>query len=211
MKFHTSALQLTFDFIRLGYTKGLRGVLISVLFLLGIIYLVLPGPQTIDDFPALPDSVKSELPGDTYQNSNIAAYFSDFRREYIMDYYWNYFKDWSYFGLKLPVFKINHPPERAYTFIRDQQESTALEEYYVPFRGSIFVNVHDPIIYNQIRRRQLDFATSHVDYNYVYYNTKTTIRYFPTPVVARIGVYVLTLFSIYMMLRLIQYYRKQQV
>lgn len=205
-----SGLQLFLDFVKLTYTKGLYGAVLSVLFLMGLFYLLLPEPTSIDEFPALPESVKSQFPGDTTQNSNIVAYFSDFRREYIMSYYWNFLKEWNYLGIKLPLFKINHPPERALTFIRDSQESTALEEYYVPFRGSLFVNMHDPIIYSQIRRRPLDFYNSHVDYENVFYNTKTTIRYYPTSVVARIGVYILTLFSIYLLIRLIIYYRKHE-
>jgi hypothetical protein len=194
--------KLITDFFKIFYAKGIKSVLISLLFLLGLIYLLLPGPSGINDFPAVPDSTKSQLEGDTVQNPNLVAYFSDFKREYLTDYYYNYFKDWSYWGVKLPVFKINHPPERAYTFIRDQQESSALEEYYRPFRESFFVNVYDPVIYNQIRRKNIDFWNSHLEYEGRYYGSKVTVRYYHSSLVARVGVYILMFFSTYLLIRL---------
>lgn len=202
------ALELLLDFVKIFYTKGVWSFVILFIYLLGLGYLLLPSPTSINDFPPLPDSKTSQLEGDTIQNPNIAAYFSNFRREYITQYYWEYLKDWSYFGLKLPVFKINHPPERAFTFIRDQQESTALEEYYVPFKGSFFVNVYDPIIYNEIRRRPLDNENSYFVYEGEIYDTKTTLRYYPTSVFGRIITYILTIFSVYLFIRLFRKYLK---
>lgn len=202
------ALHLLMDFIKLFYTKGVWSFVILFFYLLGLGYLLLPSPTSINDFPALPDSKTSQLEGDTIQNPNIAAYFSDFRRAYITQYYWDYLKDWSYLGLKLPLFKINHPPERAFGFIRDQQESTALEEYYVPFKGSFFVNVYDPIIYNEIRRRPIIDQNSYFVYEGGNYDTKTTLRYYPTPVFGRIITYVLTIFSVYLFIRLVRKYLK---
>lgn len=199
--------ELVIDFIKMFYEHGVRSVVISLLFLVGLIYLILPGPSSIEDFPALPDATKSQLEGDTVQNPNLVAYFSDFKREYITDYYWNYFKNWSYFGIPLPVLKINHPPERAFTFIRDQQESSALEEYYRPFRESFFVNVYDPVIYNQVRRKNIDFWTSHLEYERRYYGSKTTVRYYASSVTARVTIYVLTFFVGYLLFRLIAAYK----
>ncbi len=202
------ALELLLDFVKIFYTKGVWSFVILFLYLLGLGYLLLPSPMSIDDFPALPDATTSQLEGDTIQNPNIAAYFSNFRREYITKYYWDYLKDWSYLGIKLPLFKINHPPERAYTFIRDQQESTALEEYYIPFKGSFFVNIYDPIIYNQIRRRPITDQNSYFVYEGGIYDTKTTLRYYPTSVFGRVLTYVLTIFSVYLLIRLSRKYLK---
>ena len=44
------------------------------LFLVGLTYLLIPGPASINDFYLLPGSTKSDLTGDTIQNPNIAAY-----------------------------------------------------------------------------------------------------------------------------------------
>ena len=52
---------------------------LGVIFLLGLVYLLVPGPSKIEDFPPLPTSTKSALEGDTIQNPNIAAYYSNFR------------------------------------------------------------------------------------------------------------------------------------
>lgn len=202
-------MNLLLDFIKVFYAKGLWSFVLLTLFLLGLGYMIIPGPTSIKDFPALPDSVTSELDGDTIQNPNIAAYFSNYKREDITSYYWNYLKNWDYYGFKLPLLKINHPPERAFTFIRDQQESSALEEYYIPFKGSFFVNVYDPVIYNQVRRREIDFYTSHVDYLGQFYGSKTTVRYYPTSGFARVSTYILTIFSFYLFVRLIRFYHKK--
>ena len=202
--------QIIIDFFQVFYTHGLRSFFISLVFLLGLLYLILPGPSSIGDFPILPESTKSQLEGDTVQNPNLVAYFSQFKREYITEYYWNYYKDWSYLGIHLPLFKINHPPERAFTFIRDQQESSALEEYYLPFRESLFVNVYDPVIYNQVRRKEVDFWTSHLEYNGNYYGSKTTIRYYSSSLTARVSVYILSFFMFFLLIRLFDLYTKQK-
>lgn len=199
--------ELILDFIKIFYSRGIKSVIISLLFLVGLTYLLLPGPSSINDFPAIPDSTKSQLDGDTIQNPNIMAYFSDFKRDYLTGYFFNYFKDWSYLGIPLPIFKINHPPERAFTFIRDQQESSALEEYYRPFRESLFINVYEPVIYNQIRRKSIDFWTSHMEYEGRYYTSKVTVRYYPSSLVARVSLYVLTFFATYLLFRLFTSYQ----
>jgi hypothetical protein len=48
------------------------------------------------------------------------------------------------FGLSLPTYRLNYPPEEAQTIIRDQTRSTYLEEVVHPFRESIFVNGFEP-------------------------------------------------------------------
>lgn len=174
-------------------TKGssFKRALLICLFVLGLIYLVLPGPAKISDFPALPNSVKSGLDGDTWQNPNIVAYFSDFRRDDITKFYKNFFNKSIFFGIPLPIISLNHPPEEAYRYIRDQQESTFLEEYTFPLRETIFVNGYEPRTEHIMRGKDTtDRVGNTIKYGDNRYNSKATLRYYPSNVVIRILVYV---------------------
>lgn len=169
---------------------------LSILFFLGLIYIILPGPSKIEDFPPLNPSLKSTLEGDTIQNPNIAAYFADFRRDFITKYYKNAYEKLQLLGILLPAMTINHPPELAYTYVRDQQFCTFLEEYYYPLRESFFVCGYEPLIHNKLLKRNAGELGNHIivrDQNNngeIFYDSKTTIRYYPTNFLARIIVYV---------------------
>src|SRR5260221_6948618 len=98
-------------------------IIFGIIFLLGLLYLILPGPDTIYEFPKLPDSLKSQLAGDTVQNPNIAAYFSDFDRDFVTKFYLQNYKEIyckkTFFGFPNPLcfvqpIKLNHPPEQAF-------------------------------------------------------------------------------------------------
>ncbi len=168
-----------------------RRKIVLIIFILGLIYVGLPGAQTINDFPGLSPSTKSNLPGDTWQNPNIAAYFSDYRREDITNYYKEIFSKKILWGIPLPIISLNHPPEMAYQYVRDQQESTFLEEYVFPMRESIFVNGYDPKIENdRYHDRDRSFIGDHTQYKKVFYNTKTTLRFYPSNIFLRILVYL---------------------
>lgn len=171
--------------------KKLRKGLLA-LFILGLVYILLPGPSSIDDFLPLPNSTKSDLDGDTWQNPNIAAYFSDFRRDFITKFYNDNFSSKYLFGGIIPPVSLNHPPEAANQYIRDQQESYFLEEYTYPLRESIFVNGYDPLGVNTMngRAEEVDFVGNHYWFKEIPYNTKTTLRYYSSPVVVRVFVYL---------------------
>lgn len=201
-------IKLKLEFIEIFYKKGVLSVILCLLLGLGGVYLLLPGPQSIADFPALPHSTKSQLEGDTIQNPNIAAYFSNSNREDITEFYWKYFSHWNYGFLTLPLLKINHPPEFAYTYIRDQQESTGLEEYFRPMRESLFVNINDALIYSQIRQRPLSFDSTHLEYNGEYFSSKGTIRYFSSNPLVRVIVLILIFEATFLFTRLVLYFRK---
>ena len=91
---------------------------------------------------------------------------------------------------------INHPPELAYTYVRDQQYCTFLEEYYYPLKESFFVCGYEPLIHNKILNRNSNNVGNHVivrDKNTgieVLYDSKTTIRYYPTSFIARVITYL---------------------
>lgn len=174
-------------------TKGssFRRALLICLFVLGFIYILLPGPNTVFDFPPLAKSVKSNLDGDTWQHTNIVAYYSDFQRDGITKFYKSFFGKSLLFGIPLPFISLNHPPEEAYRYVRDQQESTFLEEYTFPLRETIFVNGYEPRIENIIHRKNsTDFVGNTIAYGDKRYKSKTTLRYYPSPLFFRVLVYI---------------------
>src|SRR5258708_6092766 len=62
-------------------------IIAAIIFLIGLLYIILPLPTSVNDFSALPGSVKSIEPGDTTQNYNIAAYYMDYRRKEATNFY----------------------------------------------------------------------------------------------------------------------------
>ena len=55
--------------------------------LLAVLYLISPTPS----LPDLPNSAKSDLPGDTVQISNVSAYFTNMTRTEVMNFYKAYY------------------------------------------------------------------------------------------------------------------------
>lgn len=159
-----------------------------IIFIFGLIYILAPGPDSIDDFPPIPDSVKSDEPGDTYQVTNIAAYFSDYDRKGVADFYKDAYRR-LHFGFSFPPVSLNYPPEFAKQAVRDEQTSTFLTEYVYPLRGSIFVNGYEPFVDNEIKNRSHNFIGDHIHINGRYFVSKTTIRYYPVNFFAQILVY----------------------
>jgi hypothetical protein len=152
------------------------------LFLLA--YLMAPSASNIDDFEALPNSLKSTLSGDTVQVSNVSAYYSNNYRNFVTKFYYDNLKSnsWLPFG---PL-KLNHPPEFAYQYIKDQTQSTFLEEYTYPLRDSLFVNGLEP--FEEDGRPRYWGATQFAQDDQAF-NNKTTLRYYPSPVWARLVVW----------------------
>lgn len=154
-------------------------------------------PRTIDDFPPIPDSVKSDLEGDTIQNPNIAAYFSQMNRDEITNYYRSFFESANFFGIRIPSLRLNHPPEEAFQYVRNQQESTFLEQYVYPLRASIFVNGYEPYIENLISQAPSDFWGNNIQYKGNWYASKVTLRYYPVNFLWQIIIYLgIWIFSI---------------
>ena len=110
----------------------LKKILITLLITLNIViiyYLYLPLPGISD----LPDSTKSDLPGDTVQIPNVSAYFTNLSRDQIISFYRLQFT--SPFTIE-----INHPPEKSKQIILDTTQSYYFYEFYIPFKGSLYVN-----------------------------------------------------------------------
>lgn len=171
----------------------MRKKILIVVFILGLIYILTPGPSSIDDFSSLSNSVKSNELGDTIQNPNVAAYFSDFDRNGITGFYRNDFANKFFFGGLIPPFTLNYPPKDANTDIRDQLHVTFLEEYTYPLKGSIFVGGYEPFIENEMLGREHFFIRDHIQVikqSDRYFNSKTTLRFYPANWIVSILVYL---------------------
>lgn len=151
-----------------------------------LVYLCLPGPASINDFPPLPNSVKSKLAGDTVQVPNVAGYFSNNYRNFATTYYKNAYKNKTVFPF--PPFRLNHPPEFAYTAIKDQTHSTYLEEYYYPLRGSLFINGLEP--FNEDGTAKYNGSTQFKLDDGQLFDTKVTIRFYPSSLWERLVVWL---------------------
>jgi hypothetical protein len=181
-------------------------IILIVIFILGLIYLLYPMPNSINDFAPLPDSRKSDEPGDTYQIPNVVAYFSNYFRPDVTNFYKKDLQRLS--GMPFPPLRLNHPPEESFTYIKDQSRSTYLEEFTYPLKATLFVNGFEPFYnshltaknYDEKRPRYLG-ATDIVIYGKTY-DTKTTLRYYPTSIWARIVVWTGIIVSIYFILTL---------
>lgn len=149
-------------------------IIFCIFSLLFLVYLLLPEPSSIADFSPLPNSVKSKLAGDTTQLPNVAAYFSNNYRPFVVNFYKNAYSEKTKFFL--PPLKLNYPPEFAFTAIKDQTQSTYLEEYYYPLKGSIFVNGLEPF-YEDGKPKFMGSTPFSADGKNYY--TKVTLRYYP--------------------------------
>ena len=167
------------------FRKFLIGLflLFSVLFLA---YILLPNP----DFPAsIPVALQSKEPADT-ETSLMRAYFTDYSREEVINWYKDQFSHSSFYNLRLPILRFNYPPEDSQTVIRDQTKSTYLEEIVHPFREGIYINGFEP----KEAKDAINIEGSH-------FRQKIIIRYVPSSPLARVIVGVLTLVSMVVLVR----------
>lgn len=156
-----------------------------------LIYMLWPGPSKIAEFKALPNSTKSDLSGDTFQIPNVSAYFSDNFRGFTVPFYRNNYQNLSI--LPFPPLRLNHPPEFSWLVIKKHTDSTYLEELVYPLRDSLYVNGFEPF-YEDGMPKWWGAAKFEVDNNS--YFTKTTLRFYPSPVWARLVVWLGILISI---------------
>lgn len=138
-----------------------------------IAYLVSPTPTLKD----IPNTVKSELPGDTTQIKNVSAYFGNLSRTEVINFY-----KANYHG---PFrIQLNHPPEKAKEIIRDTTQSYYLEEIILPFKESIFINGYE--WQNDVFTKPEKRYANKLLYNNIEYQTKITIKVFPTSIAQRL-------------------------
>lgn len=176
----------------------MRRKLLLVVFIIGLVYILAPGPSSSNDFSPIPKSLKSDEPGDTYQVPNVAAYFSDLDRKGITDFYKGQFRKNFIFGW-LPPITLNYPPITAFQYVRDRlEQSTFLEEYVYPLRGSIFVNGYEPSVDREIKKNTKPISGGPMEVYGRYFKSKATIRYYPAPwhvsLLTYIGIWVASLY-----------------
>ncbi len=150
-----------------------RGVLVFSLCLL--VYMLVPGPRSVYEFPAIPESNKSKLDGDTWQVPNVVAFFSDRYRDFATDYYQQSYRNKT--SLPFEPIRLNYPPEFAYTAIKVETQSTYLEEYVYPLRDSLYVNGMEPFYENGDPKFNGSFPFYTPE---GYYPTKVTLRFYPS-------------------------------
>lgn len=145
----------------------------------------MPGPTRINDFGYLPSSLKSTEPGDTIQVPNVTAYYSFNYRDFATKYYQ---KDYYRLTkLPFPPLRLNYPPEYAFLTIRDQTQSTYLEEYVYPLRDSLFLNGFEPFYEDGTPKfpRAVQFGV-----NGEHFNNKNTLRFYPSNYPVRLIVWM---------------------
>ena len=159
--------------------KKIKIIGLLVFNLLALIYLISPTPTLKD----LPNSVKSDLPGDTVQIENTTAFFTNMTRTEVINFY-----KASYSGL----FRIhlNHPPEKAKTIWQDTITSYYLEEFVLPFKQSIYINGFE--WENDVFTKPEKRITNKIEYLGKEYQAKITLRTFPVKVSTRILVFLIT-------------------
>lgn len=169
----------------------LNKVFLSFAFLL-LVYLIAPGPGSISQFEPLPNSAKSDLAGDTWQIPNVSAYFSDNYRGLTTKFYKDRLQKNTWFFF--PPKRLNYPPEESFIYIKKHTDSTYLEEYVYPMRESIFVNGFEPF-YEDGQPKY--WGASGFDIGDKRYYTKATLRLYPSPLWARLVVWIGVLGSIW--------------
>lgn len=159
--------------------------------------MVWPGLSKISDLKALPNSDKSKLEGDTIQIPNVAGYFSDNFREFVVPFYFRNYQNLNHFPF--PPLKLNHPPEYSWTAIKKHTDSTYLEELVYPLRSSLYVNGFEPF-YSDGTPKFWGSVKFEVDGRNWF--TKTTLRFYPSNLLVRIVVWLSLVLSIYWIFKL---------
>ncbi len=115
-------------------------ILITVVYLLGVFYLITPEPV----IPNLKGALKSTEPGDTVQMPGVWAYYTNLSRREAIDFYQEaYSRSW-FLNLPLPTYILNHPPEYARETIKDTLKTNFYEELVHPLKESLFISGWTP-------------------------------------------------------------------
>lgn len=142
--------------------------------LIFLIYLLLPTPS----FPVQPPDSMQSIEGADVETPLRRAYFTNYTRAQVLEHYQIQLERSLFFGIPIPTYRLNYPPEDAFRLIRDQTRSVFLEEIVHPFRESLFVN-------GFVAREEKD----DIWYRGVHYSQKITVKYSPAVAVVRITVF----------------------
>lgn len=116
---------------------------------------------------------------------NVVAHFSNYYREFVLPFYIERYRQTAW--LLIPPLRLNYPPEFAFTAIKDQTQSTYLEELVYPLRDSLFVNGFEPF-YQDGRPKY--WGAIKFDLEGKILETKATLRFYTSPLWARLVVWV---------------------
>ncbi|KKS94372.1 MAG: hypothetical protein UW68_C0002G0005 [Candidatus Collierbacteria bacterium GW2011_GWB1_44_6] len=163
-----------------------------LVFLIGAVYLSLPTPT----LPDLRDSARSDEEGDTWQNPDQKGFYSDLTRSEVLSDIQSK-SQIKFLGLTLPTYRLNYPPEDAFTLVRDQTKSNYLEEIVYPMRNSTFVNGWEPEKAPQNANLTPDEIPD-ISLHGVAYQAKITLRPVNSPVWARLIIWTLIFPSAYL-------------
>lgn len=154
-------------------------IFLLTLNILAVIYLIWPTPVV----PDLINSTTSDLPGDTIQIPNVSGYFTNLPRSEVMNFYLKYYQ--GFFRIRL-----NHPPEKAREIIIDTIPSYYFEELHLPFKESLYINGFDwqKDVFTKPEKR----IANKIIYHSQEYQSKITIRRFPTTIPNRLLSFFLT-------------------
>ena len=155
------------------------------LYLLGLVYLSLPQPAV----PVVIDGLRSQETGDTDQNPDQSAYFTQKERQQVLSEIQSDYA-LSFQGITLPSFRLNYRPEESQTLVREQIQSYYLEEVIHPMREALFINGWEPEnspIYASIPQEK----KPRIQINGQFYLSKVTIRPVFSSLWARLFVWTL--------------------
>jgi len=162
------------------------------------LYLILPCPRI--PLPNLPESIKSDLPGDTVQIENVSAYFTNKDREEVISFYEKVFSTSRLFNLPLLTYRLNHPPEYAKDVWVDTQTSYYLEEVVHPLRESLFVNGFD--WQNDVFTRPNKRVKNKLIYKDKVWDVKVSLRWFTSSWLTRLAIFWLSWSSLFLVFEL---------
>lgn len=147
-----------------------------------LVYVSFPSPE----FPIPPkEVVQSNEPGDM-ETPLRRAYYTNLSRAEVIAYYKQQFNQMKW----IPQLRLNYPPEEAQTVIRDQTKATFLEELTHPLRESLYISGFESE--NTIYELKI---------NDIVWKNKITVKYIQSSISIRLIIVVLTLASIYLLMR----------
>lgn len=157
----------------------------TIFFLISVLVFVYILPKSPEFPKELPNSVQSFEPADV-ETPFRRGYYTNLTREEIIAFYKKEFNK----PRSLYTLRLNYPPEEAQTIIRDQTKSTFLEELVHPLREGLFIN---------------GFESEGTIYEFkidgVIWQQKIIIKYVPSSIFIRIVISILTLVSIYILVK----------
>lgn len=158
----------------------LKIIIVGVVYLLGLVYLILPSPV----YPDLTPAERSDEPGDTWQHPDQKGYYTNLTRAEVIGQLQSKFNI-KFLGFTIPSYRLNYRPEEAYTLVRDQLNSYYLEEIVYPFRESLFVNGWEPTH----SPRFTGMKIPDISFNGIPYLSKVTLKPTNSNVFARVAIW----------------------